>query len=198
MCSPAILPFFSRMVKVSSSACVGCSCAPSPPLITLASSRSARNCAAPALLCRSTMMSASSASRFFAVSFSVSPFVRLDVLAEILITSALRRNAASSNDARVRVLGSTKKFTSVLPRSAGTFFTSRVPTSLNADAVSRSCVISAALRAAMETRSLRCHAGWFCVREAIIRVWRSRGWSRATRRHRACRPSRRIAHRRAP
>jgi hypothetical protein len=44
-------------------------------------------------------------------------------------TSALKRVAANSNDVRVRVLGSTKKFTSVLPRKAGTFFTSRVPTS---------------------------------------------------------------------
>ena len=35
-CSPAIDPFFSRMVKRSSSACVGCSCAPSPALMMLA------------------------------------------------------------------------------------------------------------------------------------------------------------------
>ena len=77
-----------------------------------------------------------SASRIFAVSLSVSPFVRLEVLAEMLITSALKRVAASSNEVRVRVLGSTKKLTSVLPRKAGTFFTSRVPTCLNASAVS--------------------------------------------------------------
>ena len=35
--SPAIFPFFSRMVNASSNACVGCSCAPSPALMTLAS-----------------------------------------------------------------------------------------------------------------------------------------------------------------
>jgi hypothetical protein len=34
----------------------------------------------------------------------------------MLMTSALSRIAAISNDVRVRVLGSTKKFTSVLPR----------------------------------------------------------------------------------
>ena len=34
--SPAIFPFFSRMVNASSNACVGCSCAPSPALMTLA------------------------------------------------------------------------------------------------------------------------------------------------------------------
>ena len=48
--------------------------------------------------------------------------VRLEAEAEILITSALSRNAASSNDVRVRVLGSTKKFTSVFPRKARDFF----------------------------------------------------------------------------
>src|SRR5207249_7199835 len=72
-------------------------------------------------------MSACNASRLRAVSLSVSPFVRLEVVAEILITSALRRNAASSKEVRVRVLGSTKKLTSVLPRNAGTFLISRVP-----------------------------------------------------------------------
>ena len=39
-----------------------------------------------------------------AVSFKVSPFVRLEVVAEMLTTSALRRNAANSNDVRVLVL----------------------------------------------------------------------------------------------
>ena len=55
----------------------------------------------------------------------------------MLTTSALRRKAASSNEVRVRVLGSTKKLTSVLPRRAGTFLISRAPTCLNAAAVSR-------------------------------------------------------------
>ncbi len=77
-------------------------------------------------------MSACSASRLRAVSFRVSPLVRLEVEAEILMTSALSRKAASSNEMRVRVLGSTKKLTRVLPRRAGTFLIWRVPICLNA------------------------------------------------------------------
>src|SRR5690348_12228330 len=62
----------------------------------------------------------------------------------MLTISALRRLAASSKEVRVRVLGSTKKLTRVLPCKAGTFLTSRVPTSLNASAVSSTSEISAA------------------------------------------------------
>ena len=90
------------------------------------------------------------------MSLSVSPFVRLDEPAEMLMTSALKRIAAISNDVRVRVLGSTKKLTSVLPRSAGTFLISRVPTSLNASAVSRMKTISSAESSRIPSRSLRC------------------------------------------
>src|SRR5215470_11819173 len=100
-------------------------------------------------------MSACSASRLRAVSLSVSPLVRLEVVAEILITSALNRSAANSNDVRVRVLGSTKKFTSVFPRRAGTFLISRVPTCLNASAVSRIKLISSEESSRRPSRSLR-------------------------------------------
>src|SRR6266404_1412689 len=100
-------------------------------------------------------MSACNASRLRAVSLSVSPFVRLEFVAEILITSALNRNAANSNEVRVRVLGSTKKLTSVLPRRAGTFLISRVPTCLNASAVSRTKLISSADKSRRPRRSLR-------------------------------------------
>jgi hypothetical protein len=102
------------------------------------------------------MMSAWFASKILAVSFSVSPLVRLEEVAEMLMTSALKRIAAISNEVRVRVLGSTKKFTSVLPRKAGTFFISRVPTSLKASAVSRMKVISSAESSRMPSRSFRC------------------------------------------
>src|SRR5207253_5023195 len=95
------------------------------------------------------------ASRLRAVSLSVSPLVKLDVVAEMLITSALRRSAASSNEVRVRVLGSTKKFTSVFPRNAGTFLIWRVPTSLNASAVSRTKLISSTDNSRSPSRSLR-------------------------------------------
>src|SRR4029077_123742 len=78
-----------------------------------------------------------------------------DVVAEILITSALRRNAASSKEVRVRVLGSTKKLTSVFPRNAGTFLISRVTTCLNASVVSRTKLISSAVNSRRPRRSLR-------------------------------------------
>src|SRR5205823_496503 len=50
--SPAIFPLRSRMVNVSSNACVGCSCAPSPALMTLAFKKRERKCGAPAALWR--------------------------------------------------------------------------------------------------------------------------------------------------
>jgi len=52
------------------------------------------------------MASGRIAARLRAVSSKVSPLVTLLVLADRLTKSALRRLAAISNDARVRVLGS--------------------------------------------------------------------------------------------
>ena len=46
--NPAMRPFFSRIVNASSNACVGCSCAPSPALITLAFNNRDKKCGAPA------------------------------------------------------------------------------------------------------------------------------------------------------
>src|ERR1700746_4223830 len=100
-------------------------------------------------------MSACSACKFKAVSFSDSPFCKLEVLAEILTTSALSRKAASSKEVRVRVLGSTKKLTRVFPRNAGTFLISRVPICLNASVVSRTKLISSAVSSRSPRRSLR-------------------------------------------
>ena len=142
---PAIFPFFSRMVKVSRSAWVGCSCAPSPALMTLAFRKREMKCGAPVALWRMMMTSALRASRFLTVSLSVSPFFSEDVSAEKLITSAVRRCAASSKEMRVRVEGSTKRLTTVLPRRAGTFLMARSPTALNCLAVSSAKVISSAL-----------------------------------------------------
>ena len=102
--------------------------------------------AAPADEWRMTMMSACSAWRFSAVSLSVSPLVMLEAVAMMLTTSAESRWAANSKLVRVRVLGSMKRFTIVLPRSAGTFFTSRWPTSSNVRAVSRMWTISSGWR----------------------------------------------------
>jgi hypothetical protein len=130
--SPAICPFRSRMVKASSSAWVGCSCAPSPALMTLALSTRARKCGAPDALWRMTMKSALSASRLRAVSLSVSPFLNDEASAVKLMMSADSRCSASSKLMRVRVDGSTNRLTTVLPRSAGTFLMARSPTALNA------------------------------------------------------------------
>ena len=76
--------------------------------------------------------------------------------AEKLMMSALKRFAESSKLTRVRVEGSTKKFTTVLPWSAGTFLMSRSPTALNSRAVSSTVVSSSALRLSMSSRCLRC------------------------------------------
>jgi hypothetical protein len=67
--------------------------------------------------------------------------------------SALRRFSAISNDVRVRVLGSKKRFTTVLPRNAGTFLMGRVAISFIASAVSSTSVISSGSMSAMPSRS---------------------------------------------
>lgn len=72
-----------------------------------------------------------------------------------LMTSAVRRTAASSKLMRVRVDGSMKRLMTVLPRRAGTFLMARSPTCLKVRAVSSTCMISAALRDSMSRRCLR-------------------------------------------
>ncbi len=103
---PCSLPFFSLIVKRSSSACVGCSFVPSPALIIPALISGASIWGAPEEECLKTIRSGFIACRFFAVSIRVSPFVMLLPLDERLIVSALNLFAASSKEARVRVLGS--------------------------------------------------------------------------------------------
>ena len=75
---PSMLPNFSFKVKMSKSACVGCSCQPSPALITLTLTLRANIAAAPEALCLITMMSAFRASMFLPVSMRVSPLRTLD------------------------------------------------------------------------------------------------------------------------
>src|SRR5947207_1272271 len=82
-------------------------------------------------------MSIRIASRFRAVSTSVSPLETLDPEAETLTVSADNLFSANSNDIRVRVEFSKNKFTMVEPRSAGTFLIARSLISLNGSAVSR-------------------------------------------------------------
>ena len=58
-----------------------------------------------------------------------------------LMTSADKRVAAISNVVRVRVLFSKNRLKTLLPRSKGTFLTSRSLTETKLDAVSRMCMI---------------------------------------------------------
>ena len=113
---------------------------------------------APGVLWRMTTRSTCSASMLRTVSSSVSPFLRLLTCACIFTMSAERRCSASSNETRVRVLGSTKKLTTVLPRRAGTFLTLRSETFLNSSAVSRRKVISSGLRSYRLSRSFLVHS----------------------------------------
>ena len=70
----------------------------------------------------------------------------------MLSVSALSRFSAISNDVRVRVLGSKNRFTTVRPRSVGTFLTARVPISFMASAVSRISGISPASSPSIPSR----------------------------------------------
>src|SRR6185503_5236699 len=145
----------SRIVYRSKRACVGCSCHPSPALMTEDFTPRARVSAAPADGCRKTIISACIASIWRAVSSKVSPLTTLLDDGEKLITSALSRLAANSNEVRVLVLGSKNRLTTVRPRSAGTFLMSRPVTSLNESAVSKINRISSTDRGARLKRSLR-------------------------------------------
>src|ERR1041385_5446986 len=145
----------SRIVYRSRRAWVGCSCHPSPALMTEDFTPRARVSAAPADGCRKTIMSACIASILRAVSSKVSPLTTLLDDGEKLITSALSRFAASSNDVRVLVLGSKNRLTTVRPRRAGTFLISRPLTSLKESAVWRINPISSADKGARLSRSFR-------------------------------------------
>ena len=87
----------------SSSACVGCSCLPSPALTIAAGHHLLTSSDAPAQGVRSTIASGLCALSVSTVSFSDSPFSTLEPLAAKLTTSAERRLAASSKELRVRV-----------------------------------------------------------------------------------------------
>src|SRR5512144_3319276 len=84
-------------------------------------------------------MSACIAARLATVSSTDSPLVCEETLIARLITSADRRLAAISNVVRVRVDGSKNRLNTLLPRSSGTFFTSRSVTPTKDSAVARIC-----------------------------------------------------------
>ena len=152
--TPSIRPSLSRIVSRSRRAWVGCSCLPSPAFTTLERMRSPRNCAAPEEAWRITTMSMRIASRFLAVSTSVSPFCTALPVAATLTVSAERRFSANSKEMRVRVDDSKKRLTIVLPRSAGTFLMTRSDTSLKGSAVSRMRRIWSGERRSRPIRSL--------------------------------------------
>src|SRR5688500_18430961 len=101
---------------------------------------------------RTMKMSACIADRLATVSRSDSPLVAEDTVMFRLITSADRRLAAISKVVRVRVEGSKNRLNTLLPRSSGTFFTSRSVTSANDSAVSRICVRISRGRPSMDSR----------------------------------------------
>src|SRR5262245_46400178 len=113
----------------------------------------ARTWGTPGEGCRITIASGAIASRFRAVSASVSPLVTDEAEAEMLTASAERRFAAISNDVRVLVEGSKKRLMTVLPRRVGTFLMSRVEISLNDSAVSRIPTISSTASSRIPKRS---------------------------------------------
>src|SRR3954471_4236535 len=99
-------------------------------------------------------MSIRIASRFRAVSTSVSPFDTLDPAADTFTVSADSRFSANSNEMRVRVEFSKNRFTIVDPRSAGTFLIARSLISLNGSAVSRMSLIWSPVSDSSPRRSL--------------------------------------------
>ncbi len=118
-----------RRVKASSRAWVGCSWVPSPALTIWAFVHCEACSGAPEALCRMTIASTPIAATVSTVSRSDSPLETEDPLAEMLITSADSHLPAISKLDRVRVESSKNRFTTVRPRSAGSFLTGRLATS---------------------------------------------------------------------
>src|SRR5512141_3300673 len=109
-------------------------------------------CGAPLCAWRTTNMSACMADKLSTVSSRVSPLVCEDTAIFKLMTSADRRLAAISNVVRVRVEGSKNRLNTDLPRSSGTFLTSRAVTPTKEVAVSRMWMSVSRGRPSMESR----------------------------------------------
>jgi hypothetical protein len=107
-------------------------------------------------------MSAFIAARLATVSSTRSPLFCDDVAMLRLMTSAERRLAAISNVVRVRVLASKNRLKTLLPRSSGTFFTSRSPMLTNERAVSRICHTIDAGRPSMSSRCVSSPLAFSC------------------------------------
>src|SRR5690348_9005713 len=176
---PSRSPRWRHIVNASSSAWVGCSWVPSPALTTLERDQPAcaSRCGAPEAQCRTTTASAPIASRVRAVSFSDSPLLIEEPLAEKLMTSAESRLAAASKEIRVRVESSKKRLTTVRPRSAGSFLIGRSASERSSAAVSRTSCASSRLRSAALSRC------FFIGAPAEVRALRAVSWSGSSDRH---------------
>ena len=86
------------------------------------------------------------------MSLRLSPLDRLEPFAAKLMTSAESRLAAASNEIRVRVESSKNRFTTVRPRSAGSFLIGRSASDRISSAVVRTCSASSRLRSAALSR----------------------------------------------
>src|SRR3990167_6402445 len=170
------LPLCRRMVSMSSMPWVGWAWRPSPPLMIarFGHTCSAMKCAAPESACLTTKMSAAMASRLRRVSNRVSPLLVELVDTLRVITSADRRWAASSKVVRVRVEFSKNTLHTVLPRSSGTFFTARAPTSRNESAVSRISVSSSRGRPSRDRKWRSWPWSFSCSGRlaAMVVIWR--------------------------
>ena len=114
--SPSSVNLLSNIVRASSSACVGCSCVPSPAFTIGVARCRARKCGAPDAPCRITIACGRIATSVFSVSTSDSPFDTLEPEAVIDSVSAPRCRAAISKLDRVRVDASKNRLTTILPR----------------------------------------------------------------------------------
>src|SRR5919204_6747453 len=160
------------MVYRSSSPCVGCACRPSPAFTTCSCGLTwlAMRNGAPEEPCRTTKISACMAERLATVSRSDSPLVCDDTAMFRLITSAERRLAAISNVVRVRVDGSKNRLKTLLPRSSGTFFTSRSVTPTKDSAVSRIWVRMSRGSPSMDRRCCSSPAALSCRLRCTLRL----------------------------
>ena len=113
--------------------------------------------------------SAPIACRVSAVSLRLSPLETLEPLAEKLMTSALRRLAAASNEMRVRVESSKNRLTTVRPRRVGSFLIGRLATPRSSSAVSRMRIGVLTVEVAGAQQVLD-HAAPPCDRDAVVLV----------------------------
>ena len=118
-------PLARRIVSASRSACVGCSCRPSPAFRTAQFTFCASRSTAPEAGWRTTRRSGCIAFSVSAVSISVSPFFTEEWATDMFITSAPSRLPASSKDAWVRVEFSKNMLIWVMPDRASECFTVR-------------------------------------------------------------------------